>query len=198
MIHRVVNEVEYLGITRAFCQKYNSVLFPERITDELKFILVSGQSLWLRYSYYQLLDFMKLNGVHEVRVLPHLSLQAGFQSYWQFQNKRVGKLLPTIIKFDMNTSHEEFEESTKESFQYWQMDYYIFDDKLNFVIQYVQHRDFFILYFDDSVIIEGSTILEDVLTDFDEMYENSSDGFNQREIDAIKSFWLPQQFIFTK
>jgi len=198
MIHKVLTEWEYLSIAGSFCQKFRPVLFPERITDGLKFVLVSREPLSSPYCYSQLLAFLKLNHVHEVVVLPHLSLQAGFQSYWQFQNKRVGKLLPTIIKFDMNTSHEEFEEGTKESFQYWQMDYYIFDENLNFVIQYVQHRDFFILYFDDSVIIEGSTMLDDVLTDFDEMYENSTDGFNQREIEAIKSFWLPQQFIFTK
>jgi hypothetical protein len=198
MIHKVLTEWEYLSTTGSFCQKFRPVLFPERITDGQKFVLVSGEPLIIPYSYSQLLAFMKLNGVNEVIVLPHLSLNAGYQPYFDFQNKRVGKLLPTIIKFDVDTSHEEFEESTKESFKYWQMDYYIFSDKLNFVIQYVQHRDFFILYFDDSVIIEGSTMLEDVLIDFEVMYENSTDGFNQREIDAIKSFWLPQQFIFTK
>ncbi len=156
--------------------------------------ILPGQPLELRYSFNQLIHFLKLNNFLSAFVLPYKVATAGFTKYSTYQEFKTGSFLPTIVSFDVETTFEEFVYFTQESFGYHQMDYYVFNETLDFVIQYVRHRDFFILYFSVEKLAENSSFTEDMLIDFDEMYENSSDGFNQIEIDALKSTWLPQQY----
>jgi hypothetical protein len=200
--HLFITKQEINWILELFKSKFKMLGFPNSIdtSNIMNYILVRGMPMNLEYSYRQIIEFMKKNNENCAIVLPESTYSDSGKSYidkYLIQHEE-NLFLSPVIGFNAKLEFKEMLECAglNSLLHFWSDNYFLFSETLDWVIQYLEHRNMYLFFFTNPSQLEGCSLLEDIMYDYDTILENSSDGWNDKEEQVLKEYWLPNQYKF--
>jgi len=194
IIYNKRSDVE--NVINLFNKNFSFNKFPLSILKEknMEFIFIKSKVFYLRHDYNQFQLFLNKNNIYCYYILPYEASRYDWEEYEKehlFNESTKYSTTPTFLIRNQPGFDLIDEMFMKTHFLHY-TEYYIFSEKLDWCVHYVPHRNFIIMYFGKEISFEGLGILEDKITNMDDLVENAEleDGFNKTEIESLENYWF--------
>ena len=176
---------------------FNEFPLPILKNDNMKFMFINTRIFDVEYSYTQFLSFLYKNNVSQYYILP-----GDINSYdWQdYENEHILKKENHFYKTTpvfLIKNEPDFKKTramclNPKHFLMYQ-EFFIFSEELDWMVNFVPHRNFAMLYYKPNILFDGLNILDEELTNLVDLIENAKleDGFDKEEIKSLESYWFP-------